>query len=403
MILKLLKNGEYKKGEPQTNQYEYYYYDYIPEENAIVIRFETTPENHSDRFDINVHKDEFMYDDLRRKLLSLGFSRDALQFDNNKSSVVIKKSAFLDMLVKRVSENRSNSEGFNDAIATVDLLESLNLKIHADFLPQINEIIEGKHKFFGIREEEANNIKLYSFYVKNNVSIRLKNISLGLLTHKIMRLTSELSGSDENVKFIDDQAGLRVTIKKCVYDKLKILYEELLKSSVDNKHRFNEQEHFIEKASRAANILNFDKLSIKYEGKKDYLKLIVDTFKDMNNLDEVIQLYKIVKENHDKVDIHKHWFFDKIFGKKYTTSWQNAMKEIREHALLLLNKKLVACNDDTEAKKKMIEDYNKSPIFTDHRSNNPFRFFYKPNTLKRLDLTLEKYTQQIQNAVKIIR
>ncbi len=404
MILKLLKNGEYRnKDDKESPQYEYYYYDYVPEENAIVIFLETAPESSFTRFNIRADKIDWMYNNLKDDLYSLGFPHEAVHLNKDNNSMLIRRNAILQMLLKRFRDNRAKNEEFNDAMAMVDLLEMLNLTIDTDFLPLFQEIIRDEHKFFGLRSDVDNNIKTYTFHIKKDCPPRLRNNLLRLLSNKIIKLTHGVPNVDENLKFIDDQVGSRVTIKECVFNKLHDLHVEFLNSFVVEQRRFDEQEHLIEDASHANLIFKekiFDRSPIKYEEKAGHLKLIVDTFKKMSNLNEVIALYQTVKESHDKVDIHRHWFADKIFGKKYTTSWQNAMKEIREHALSLLNKKLGKHYNDVEAKKKIIEEYHKSAIFTDHRSNNLFRFFYKPNIIKRLDMTLDKYNETLRNTIR---
>jgi hypothetical protein len=254
--------------------------------------------------------------------------------------------------------------------------------------------------------EEVENEKSYIFNLKNKGSARLQANLAKLLRNKIINLVGVEIGTEETVKLSNNTEGAAVTISQAVFDRLQqinIKFKLKLNPSVSSDQSV---EYAIRKADSATRLFEeeiFNKPVIKYEEKKQHLSFIVDTFKQLTDIDEAIKLYDVIKGHHDKVDIHKHWLSDKLFGKKYSTSWQNAMKEIRKHALLLLDKKLVDCHDDIEAKKKIIEQYNKSSIFTDHRSNNPFRLFYKPNILKRLDLTLEKYNKQMLNAVNKAR
>jgi hypothetical protein len=135
MILKLLKNGEHKEVASQSMHYEYYYYEYNPEKNAVVIFLETGPDDSFNRYTSRPQKIEQMAAQLIEELQRLGFDTRELNLNIDDNSLTIARNSLFKMMLYRQDKQYKNKD-LDEAMEVIDLLASLNLNIHTDFLPQ---------------------------------------------------------------------------------------------------------------------------------------------------------------------------------------------------------------------------------------------------------------------------
>ncbi len=148
------------------------------------------------------------------------------------------------------------------------------------------------------------------------------------------------------------------------------------------------------------NIFNLHKKPL-YVDKEPLTNTVKETFKGLNDLDAVCDLYDYITapERKEFVNIHKNPIYDSIFRKPNTTSWQELVHEICEHAFSLLMKKVRLegitvgnlINDESSHTQIDSDDirtlnlYKQRRVFAEPRANSSFLRLFRTNTVKAIE------------------
>ncbi len=140
-----------------------------------------------------------------------------------------------------------------------------------------------------------------------------------------------------------------------------------------------------------------------YEDKESLLAIVKDTFSKLNDLDAVCNLYDYIAdpERKDFINIHKHPIYDSIFSKGNTSSWQELIHVIREHAFSLLmskigqghissvamlnNTDLILSDNLSDTNIKDLNKYKVRSVFSDPRANSFVLRWFNTDTVKAID------------------